>query len=335
MVIQVRALSKSFTRPRKAEKLISRLNPFSREIEVMTALRHLDLDVEKGESLAFIGPNGAGKSTTIKILTGILHPTSGEAKVLGLVPWKDRLQLAFRIGSVFGQKSQLWLHLPAGDTFDLLSRVYELDRTKYRRRRDELVSLFEIGDYVNVPVRKLSLGQRMRCEIAASLLHEPEILFLDEPTIGLDPVAKSNIRELIRRANREAGVTVFLTSHDAGDIESLCKRTVIVNEGTVVFDGATNDLRREVLGRNEIDLKLRGEVRVEESAFGAAFADMAGVEVLKAKGFGVKLAVDTSRAGIDAVVGELLRRFEVEDIGISSAPLEEIIARIYRQGRAL
>ena len=330
MVIEVKALSKSFLRPRKAASVLARLNPFGQVNEPMTALERLDLNVAKGESVAFIGPNGAGKSTTIKILTGILHPSSGEARVLGLVPWKDRIELSFRIGSVFGQKSQLWLHLPASDTFELLSRVYELDRVKYRRRRDELIQLFELGDYVNVPVRKLSLGQRMRCEIAASLLHEPEILFLDEPTIGLDPVAKSSIRDLIRRANRDAGVTVFLTSHDAGDIESLCKRTVIVNRGTVVYDGATNDLRREVLGRKEIDLKLRTEVgAVEGRNILEVFHDLAGVEVLKSKGYGLKLAVDTSRVGIDRVVSEVLRRVDVEDIVIANAPLEEIIARIY------
>jgi ABC-2 type transport system ATP-binding protein len=327
MVIEVKALSKSFQRPRKSARVLERLNPFSQVNETMTALESLDLSVTRGESLAFIGPNGAGKSTTIKMLTGILHPTSGEARVLGLVPWKDRIELSFRIGSVFGQKSQLWLHLPPSDTFELLSRVYELDRAKFRKRRDELVELFEVGDYVNVPVRKLSLGQRMRCEIAASLLHEPEILFLDEPTIGLDPVAKSSIRDLIRRANREAGVTVFLTSHDAGDIESLCKRTVIVNRGTVVFDGATNSLRREVLGRKEIDLKLRADIAGAGGAGG--FEALEGVEVLKAKGYGLKLAVDTAKTGIDRVVGELLRRYEVEDIVIANAPLEEIIARIY------
>ncbi|MBN8540928.1 MAG: ATP-binding cassette domain-containing protein [Deltaproteobacteria bacterium] len=324
-VIRVRNLNKTFLRSKKQSSLLQRLNPFGQVQEQMTALKSLDLDIDKGESLAFIGPNGAGKSTTIKILTGILHPTTGEAEVLGLVPWRDRIQLSYRIGSVFGQKSQLWLHLPATDTFELLSRVYELDRAKFKRRRDELISLFEIEEYKDVPVRKLSLGQRMRCEIAASLLHEPEILFLDEPTIGLDPVAKSSIRDLIRRANSETGVTVFLTSHDAGDIESLCRRTVIINRGTSVFDGPTNQLRRQVLKKKEIDLKLRTEI--SESA--AASLMREGVEVLKAKGYGLKVSVDTERVGIDQVVGGLLGQFDVEDIVIAAAPLEEIIAAIY------
>jgi ABC-2 type transport system ATP-binding protein len=324
-VIRVRNLNKTFLRSKKQSSLLQRLNPFSHVQEQMTALKSLDLVIDKGESLAFIGPNGAGKSTTIKILTGILHPTAGEAEVLGLVPWRDRIELSYRIGSVFGQKSQLWLHLPATDTFELLSRVYELDRAKFKRRRDELISLFEIEEYKDVPVRKLSLGQRMRCEIAASLLHEPEILFLDEPTIGLDPVAKSSIRDLIRRANTETGVTVFLTSHDAGDIESLCRRTIIINRGISVFDGPTNQLRRQVLKKKEIDLKFRTEI----SEFAAKSLVREGVEVLKAKGYGLKVSVDTERVGIDQVVGGLLGQFDVEDIVIAAAPLEEIIAAIY------
>lgn len=333
-VIRTVALSKSFRRPRKAESLGARLNPFRSESEDMIALKPLNLEVVRGESLAFIGPNGAGKSTTIKILTGILHPTEGDAQVLGLAPWRDRVKLAYRIGSVFGQKSQLWLHLPPLDTFELLSRVYELDRVKFRSRRDELIRLFEIEEYKNVPVRKLSLGQRMRCEIAASLLHEPEILFLDEPTIGLDPVAKSSIRDLIRRANQEAGVTVFLTSHDAGDIESLCKRTVIINEGSAVFDGSTNSLRRDWLKRKEIDLKLRSELGTDEQLLmkfrELGFHEDSGVKLIKAKGYGMKIAVETQKIGIDKVVGGLLSNYDVEDIVIGAAPLEEIIATIYR-----
>lgn len=323
-VISVQGLNKEFNRTRKSGSFLDRLKRTGETSEVFHALKGIDLEVMKGESLAFIGPNGAGKSTTIKILTGILHPTSGSASILGLTPWKDRESLAYRIGSVFGQKSQLWLHLPASDTFELLSRIYELDRSRYRARRNRLIELFEVGDYVDVPVRKLSLGQRMRLEIASSLLHEPEILFLDEPTIGLDPVAKASIRDLIRSANREDGVTVFLTSHDAGDIERLCKRTVIVNRGAIVYDGTTNALRRGVLSRKEIDLKLTSEA--------TAFEAMSGVTLIKQKGYGIKLSVDTSVTPIDRVMGELLRRYEVEDISIAAPPLEEVIAGIYAGG---
>lgn len=324
LAIETRALHKTFAIRKKPEGLLKRMaSVFGGDVYTHEAVQSLDLRVEKGESVAFIGPNGAGKSTTIKMLTGILHPTSGHAEVLGMVPWKERKQLAFQIGTVFGQKSQLWLHLPPLDTFNLLSRIYELDQKVYIQRREELIELFEIRDFIDVPVRKLSLGQRMRCEIAASLLHRPKAIFLDEPTIGLDPVAKASIRELIRRANREDGVTVFLTSHDAGDIERLCRRVIIINHGRMIFDDATNVLRRQFLTRKEIDLKLT--TPWEGDDFGE------GVTLVKAKGFGAKIAVETTRAPIDQVISRILRRYSVEDITIQSAPLEEIIADIYRQ----
>ncbi|HYF81210.1 MAG TPA: ATP-binding cassette domain-containing protein [Symbiobacteriaceae bacterium] len=322
-VIEVRNLRKTFTVQRKPEggwaRFVATFKPQTSELE---AVKSLNLTVARGEALAFIGPNGAGKSTTIKMLTGILHPTAGDASVLGFSPWKQRQQLAFRIGSVFGQKSQLWLHLPPVDTFNLLARIYELDWSAYLKRRAELVDLFELQDLIHTPARKLSLGQRMRCEIAASLLHRPEIIFLDEPTIGLDPVAKAAIRDLIRRANKEEGVTVFLTSHDAGDIEQLCKRVVIVNHGEIVLDDTVNALRRDFMKNREIDLKLA-----------SPFDDrlqLPGVHVIKAKGYGVKIGVDTALTPIDAVVGEILRTYQVQDITIQNPPMEEIIAAIYR-----
>lgn len=322
-VIEVHGLHKVFRVYRKPEssweRFVATFRPRSAEVE---AVKTIDLAVERGETLAFIGPNGAGKSTTIKMLTGILHPTSGTASVLGLTPWKERQRLAFRIGSVFGQKSQLWLHLPPVDTFNLLARIYELDEANYRKRRAELVELFELEEIMYTPARKLSLGQRMRCEIAASLLHRPEILFLDEPTIGLDPVAKGAIRDLIRRANREEGVTVFLTSHDAGDIEQLCRRVVIINHGQVIHDGTVNALKRDYMKEREIDLKLGAPYHGE--------INLPGVRVLKAKGYGVKLAVDTGVAPIEATLGSLLRQCEVKDIAISLPPMEQIIAAIYQ-----
>ena len=322
-VIEVRGLKKVFALQRKPEGGWARFKAaFKPEVIRMEAVKGIDLDVDKGQALAFIGPNGAGKSTTIKMLTGILHPTEGSATVLGYTPWKQRQQLAFRIGSVFGQKSQLWLHLPPVDTFNLLARIYELDWLAYLQRRGELVELFELEEIIHTPARKLSLGQRMRCEIAASLLHRPEIIFLDEPTIGLDPVAKASIRDLIRRANKEEGVTVFLTSHDAGDIEQLCKRVVIINHGEVILDDTVNSLRRDFMKTREIDLKL-------DSPFDGALI-MPGVTVVKSKGYGVKLAVDIAVAPIDAVVGEILRTYHVQDITIQSQPMEEIIAAIYR-----
>jgi ABC-2 type transport system ATP-binding protein len=324
IAIEVTGLKKTFQikKPRgikNASRLRNLLFPAKAEVEAVSGI---DLKVTHGEALAFIGPNGAGKSTTIKMLTGILYPSAGEARVLGLTPWKDRKKLAYRIGTVFGQKSQLWLHLPAMHTFDLLARAYELDLDRYKTQRDKLIEFFELGDLVHVPVRKLSLGQRMRCEIVASLLHEPEVLFLDEPTIGLDPLGKSMIRDLIRRTNREQGVTVFLTSHDAGDVENVCRRVVVVNEGHIVLDDSIKSLQRNYLREREIDLKLQTPFEGE--------IDIPGVKPIKIKGFGVKFSVDPSVTPIDRAVGELLQKLAIEDIVIQTPPLEEVIAAIYR-----
>jgi ABC-2 type transport system ATP-binding protein len=324
-VVRVRGLCKTFRRRTRAGGVGGALRSLARPVhETVEAVRALDLDIEEGASLALIGPNGAGKSTTIKMLTGILHPTSGEAAVLGLVPWKQRTALAMNIATVFGQRSQLWYHLPAGETFRLLARIYEIPAHRFRARRDELVERFDLSPLLGTPVRKLSLGQRMRCEIAASLLHSPRILFLDEPTIGLDVIAKQQIRALIRDLNRDEGVTVFLTSHDAGDIEHLCKRVVVINHGTVVYDDRVSALRRRYLRRKVVDLRLTEEI--------GGFPEMPGVDVLTARGFGVKLEVDTDRrpiADLIAAVGDL----PLADITIEDPPMEEIIAAIYRDQR--
>ena len=257
------------------------------------------------------------------MLVGILYPTSGHAHVLGKTPWKERQRLAYEIGAVFGQKSQLWYHLPPADSFDLLARIYELDSTVYRQRLDYLVELFEIGEHLQTPVRKLSLGERMRCEIAASLLHRPRILFLDEPTIGLDVVVKQRIRDLILELNQKEGVTVFLTSHDAGDVEVLCKRAMVINHGEVIYDGRVSTLKRDYIHTKTISMKL-----------GEAWQgfDGSGVQVLKQKGYGVKLKVDTKLASIEEVMSQLLKRYAIVDINVDNPPMEEIIARIYEAG---
>jgi ABC-2 type transport system ATP-binding protein len=287
------------------------------------AVKDISFDVVQGERVAFIGPNGAGKSTTIKMLVGILYPTSGEARVLDLVPWRQRQRLAYDIGAVFGQKSQLWYHLPPRDSFDLLARIYEVDPGDYQQRLTFLVELFEIGDYLDAPVRKLSLGERMRCEIAASLLHRPHILFLDEPTIGLDVVVKQRIRDLVLRLNEEEQVTIFLTSHDAGDVEVLCKRAMVINHGEVIFDDRVSTLKRDFIQSKTISLKL---------AEPWAGIDEPGVQLLKHKGYGVKLQVDTARTPIEEVVARLLARYRIADINVDNPPMEEIIGRIYERG---
>lgn len=321
--IRVERLAKNFQTKEKGEglqgSLEAMLRPRYRSVEAVNEISFL---VESGEMLAFIGPNGAGKSTTIKMLVGILHPTAGYANVLGLVPWRDRYRLSFSIGSVFGQKSQLWYHLPPVDTFTLLGKIYELEHGEFRRRRDMLIDAFEIGELMDIPVRKLSLGQRMRCEIAASLLHRPHILFLDEPTIGLDVVAHQNIRDLIKWMNEEEHTTVFLTSHDTGDIESLCKRVIVINHGAIILDDTVSTLRRDYLKQKVIDLKL-----------GVIVDDFhcPGAEVVKAKGYGVKLLVHTDKVEIRRILQYLVQVYPVVDVNISNPPLDQVISEIYRK----
>ncbi len=291
----------------------------------IVAVDGIDLEVERGEMLAFLGPNGAGKSTTIKMLTGILTPTSGTMTVAGLIPGKDQRQLAYRIGSVFGQKSMLYWHLPALDSFRLLGAIYDVEGSVLQKRLDALVELLEIGEHLKTPVRKLSLGERMRCEVAASLLHKPEILFLDEPTIGLDVVVKAKIREMIRRINREEGVTVFLTSHDIGDVEQLCRRAVVINHGRMILDSTVAEIKRSYLRRKVIRVQYVSDIDCTA---------LDGFHVLQCKGNEAVLEVDAQDNSMHETMGRLMAVGEVADVTISGMPMEEIIAAIFQQGDA-
>jgi ABC-2 type transport system ATP-binding protein len=284
------------------------------------AVHDITFEVERGERLAYIGPNGAGKSTSIKMLTGILHPTSGEATVLGLVPWTQRRELARRIGTLFGQRSQLWFELTTRQTLHLLSRIYRLDGEDARRRADELAELLDATDLIDQPVRSLSLGQRMRCELAATVLHGPEVLFLDEPTIGLDLIAKQRFREMVVRLNEERGTTVFLTSHDVADIEHVADRVVVINHGTIIYDDQVARMRRSLL-----QTKLL-EVRFEEAP-GALAID--GVQVTPESDTVYGLVVDTRRLSVREVLDELLDAYAIADISVVDPPLEQVIAEIY------
>jgi ABC-2 type transport system ATP-binding protein len=332
-IIQVEQLCKIFHRPqrrgwlRKLRGAGQSASSHGEAAEVVkVALHPTSFTVAPGETIAFIGPNGAGKSTTIKMLTGILHPTSGSARVAGLCPWDERVALSYKIGTVFGQKSQLWYHLPPADTFELMGKVYSLPKADYKKRRDELVERFGLGPIWSTPVRKLSLGERMRCEIALSFLHRPEILFLDEPTVGLDVVVKQTIRELIRERNRAEGVTVFLTSHDATDIESLCQRVLVINHGRLLFDGPTSQLVSRFLHYKEVWLD------VAEPSFSFA---REGVDIHREAGNSVRLVVDLSRAPMDAVLSEIFQRFTVRDVSIREPSMEEIIRAIYVESEKL
>lgn len=322
--IVVDGLSKTF-RVKVKEKGLkgsfqSIVKPNYRQVK---AVDNISFRVEEGEILAFIGPNGAGKSTTIKMLTGILYPEVGSATVMGISPTAKRKKLAFQIGTVFGQKEQLWMHLTPYDNFKFFGAIYDLSDEEAESRIEELQQVFELEDFINTPVRNLSLGQRIRCEIVASLIHRPKILFLDEPTIGLDPVVKENIRTLIKKMNKEYKTTVFLTSHDVGDIEKLCKRIIIVNHGSIVMDDSMENLKYHYLNKKIVEVKLRDAMDM---------SDEDGITVTKSKGSNLKLEVDTTKRSIaDAL--KLIDSDNILDINISNVPLESIITEIYKEKR--
>lgn len=321
-MIEVCNLSKEFTtQPKRKWWRRSRLAAGSLASKV--ALAPTSFQIQQGETIGFIGPNGAGKSTTIKMLTGILHPTSGDARVLDLCPWKDRTKLSYQISTVFGQKSQLWYHLPPQDTFTLMGKIYELDRATFQKRKNELIERFQLGPLMNTAVRKLSLGERMRCEIALSFLHHPRILFLDEPTIGLDVLVKQNIRELISELNQQEGVTVFLTSHDASDIEALCNRVQVINAGNLVFDGPTEELVTQYLHYKDIRFTLL------QSDFDFRAP---GVQVIRDGQF-MTLRVDLRYGDVKKVMYEVITRFQFADIQVTEPSMEEIIREIYTAHR--
>ena len=321
-IIEVKKLSKKF-RVKLKEKglkgsLKSIIKPKYKEIK---AVKDISFEVEKGEIIAFIGPNGAGKSTTIKMLTGILYPDSGDIKVLGIDPRKERKKLAYQIGTVFGQKEQLWTHLTPYDNFKFFGAIYDIPDVVVEKKINELKTLFELEEFINTPVRNLSLGQRIRCEIVASLIHEPRILFLDERTIGLDPLVKENIRTLIKRMNKELKTTIFLTSHDVGDIEKLCKRVIIINNGQVVLDDTMDNLKYHYLNKKIIETKMKEMANLD---------DEDGITILKDKGYNLKIEVDTSKKSVaDAL--KLLNPDNIIDINISNVPLEDIISDIYKK----
>ncbi len=320
-IIQVENLSKIFQIKQKQSGFFGGIKAmWNPNYKTVKAVDNISFSVNEGELVAFIGPNGAGKSTTIKMLTGILYPTSGIISVLGFNPTLKRQQLAYHIGSVFGQKPQLWYHLPPADTYNLFSRIYELDQRAYKQRLDYLVEAFEIQDLLKTPVRKMSLGQRMRCEIVASLLHRPKIIFLDEPTIGLDVIAKQRIREVIKHLNETEKVTIFLTSHDAGDVEALAQRTIVINHGRILFDDSTEQFKKNYIKTKLIELVVDGSIDNFDFPQG---------QIVEKTKISIKIELPIA-VPIHGLLDYAMQNFQIKDINISDPPMEEIIADIYK-----
>lgn len=320
--IIINNLSKKFTFPVKNDSHGWLKNLFFPERKDITAVDSISFSVKSGERVAFIGPNGAGKSTTIKMLTGILFPTSGQVSVLGLDPVKDRKKLAYQIGTVFGQRSQLLPNLPLTDSLEFFGVMYDLTDEQIKNRIKELIELFDLGSFIDQPVRKLSLGQRMRAEVAVSLIHKPKIILLDEPTIGLDVVAKKILRELLLKINKTEGTTIFLTSHDVGDVEFLCDRTIVINHGVVIKDLPTADLSKAFVYEKYIDLIPLTNFK--------SFPDLPeGIKYLTKDQNKITVAVNINKMCTKEALKRLLDIFELEDIDVYDADLETVIRHIY------
>lgn len=320
-------LSKKFSFSVKSPAVGWLKNLFVPETREINAVDNISFSVAEGERIAFIGPNGAGKSTTIKMLTGILFPTSGKINILGLDPTKDRKKLAYQIGTVFGQRSQLLPNLPLTDSLEFFGVMYDLTDGEIKKRIAELAEIFDLNPFIDQPVRKLSLGQRMRAEVAAALIHKPKIILLDEPTIGLDVVAKKTLRDLLLKINKEEGTTIFLTSHDVGDIESLCERTIIINHGAIIKDLPTENLAKAFFFEKYIDL-------IPTVRFENFVALLDGLRYLAKTPNLITVAVDINKISVKEAIKKLLDMFDVEDINVYNADLETVIRHIYERDSA-
>ncbi|NLX36104.1 MAG: ATP-binding cassette domain-containing protein [Chloroflexi bacterium] len=294
---------------------------FHRRYRHTSALDHISFSIEPGELVGYIGPNGAGKSTTVKVLAGILVPDSGVCQVMGRTPWKQRIPHVSQIGVVFGQRTQLWWDLPVIESFELLRAIYRVPAPVYRHNVEEMVALLGLGELLDTPVRQLSLGQRMRCDLAAALLHRPALLYLDEPTIGLDAVSKLAVRQFVKRLNKERGVTVMLTTHDMDDVEALCRRILLINRGKILLDGTVADLRAQVSRLRRLVVVLREEkdwIETDEA------------RVIGRQGPQVTLEFDPERISAPDLIHHLTSAYGVRDLYVENLPIEEIVAEVYQ-----
>lgn len=319
--ITVDGLSKTYRVSERDPGMLGALRGlFVRRHREIAALKDVSFELNEGELLGFIGPNGAGKSTTIKILSGILVPSAGRCVVDGLVPWENRIAHVGRIGVVFGQRTQLWWDLPVIEGFDLLAEIYRVPAAEYRRTRDRMAGLMRLEGILDQPVRQLSLGQRMRCEIAASLLHRPKILFLDEPTIGLDAPTKLAVRDIVRTLNREEGVTVILTTHDMHDIEALAERVIVIGHGRVLADTSFAGLRAHIPAQRRL---------IVQFAETAPAVEEPGARVRALDGETLELSFDPERVAVAGLIARLSATHQVRDIRVEEPVIEEVVARFY------
>jgi ABC-2 type transport system ATP-binding protein len=324
-IIELSGLAKSYRVYQKREGLMGSLRGlFRREYRDVEAVKGIDLQVEQGEFVAFLGPNGAGKTTTLKLLSGVINPTRGSATVMGHVPWKRENAYRRRFALVMGQKNQLWWDLPAQESFQLHQQIYRIDPDNFRRTLDELADLLDIRRLLRQPVRELSLGERMKMELAAALLHSPEVLFLDEPTIGLDVVAQRNIQQFLKHYQRERRITILLTSHYMKDIAALCQRVVIIAGGRIVYDGALADIVGQFSGHKMVALQLGGDDTGEGlEQFGT---------VIERTPPRVRLRVE--RQQVAKTLAAILARHSVEDVAVEDPPLEEVIAELFAKSQS-
>ena len=318
--IEVKHINKTFKVPIKSSGKFGTLKTFfNRKYNYIKAINDISFSIKKGEIVGYIGPNGAGKSTTIKILSGILVPDSGNVVIDKMTPWKDRKKYVSKIGVVFGQRSQLWWDIPAIDSFNLLKDIYKLDDKEYQKTLNELIELLNLKDIINIPVRNLSLGNRMKCEIAASLIHKPKILFLDEPTIGLDAISKKVVREFIKKINKQNKVTVILTTHDMADIEALAKRIILIGKGKLLYDGSLNLLKKKYDYLRKIRIITKDKIKIEEDYV---------IEQKNIEG-GIEFIIDIRKIEINEFIKLISSKISIIDIDIDSGNIDELIVKLY------
>ena len=331
-IIKVDQLVKDFRRPKRFEGPFGGLRTLlTRQYETTRAVEGVSFAIDEGELIGYLGSNGAGKSTTIKMLAGILVPTSGRVEVAGLVPWRNRERNALQIGLVFGQRTQLWWDLPLGHSLKLIGKLYRMEPERYRRNLERMTELLDLGPFLATPVRQLSLGQRMRGDLAAAMLYEPRILYLDEPTVGLDVVARERTRQFIEEINRETGTTIMLTTHDLADVERLCKRIIFIDKGTVLYDGSVDELKRRYAPYRMLDVTLAIDHEAGSGREPVAL-DLPGVDVVERGDARLLIRFDPVAIAVTDLISAVIARHPVSDISIVEPDLEGVVREIVESG---